>query len=96
MVNQMRFLRSSALAKAAKFRLEASCSAAEAMPDSPPEHDAEKSGAVSDYILLYFIDFRVTLDAHSLRRQRVTESSRDKLRTLNMQAAALTPAAHSI
>jgi hypothetical protein len=39
------------------------------MPDSPLEHDAEKCGAVSDYILLYFIDFRVTLDAHSLRRR---------------------------
>src|SRR5690606_28626970 len=31
----MRFFRSWALAKAAKFRFEASCSAAEAMPDSP-------------------------------------------------------------
>ena len=37
-VNQMRFLRSSALAKAAKFRLEASCSAADAIEKSPLRH----------------------------------------------------------
>ncbi|TIW72490.1 MAG: hypothetical protein E5V53_32815, partial [Mesorhizobium sp.] len=43
----------------------------------------------SDNILLYFIDFRVTLDAPS-SGGACHRSSRDKLRTLNMQAAALT------
>jgi hypothetical protein len=43
----------------------------------------------SDNIMRYFFDFYVTLDARS-SGGAFHRSSRDKLRALNMQAAALT------